>query len=152
MFLVEAEANTSAGALWVIWVARVELAPKLNTIFVPGWAASNCLPNSVNEPVNDAAANTVICPVSAAADDPDAEADAADDVAAVDPDDEEPQPASTVEAAARTDRLIKNGRRTRTLPRSGGTRGVAGVITDTEQVDRLPDPEQCHSAIVSADA
>ena len=42
MFLVLAEANTSAGAPWLIWVARPELGPKLNTTLAPGWAASNC--------------------------------------------------------------------------------------------------------------
>jgi hypothetical protein len=45
MFLVEAEANTSAGAPLLIWVARAELAPKLNFTVSPGWAASNCLPS-----------------------------------------------------------------------------------------------------------
>jgi hypothetical protein len=66
MFLVEAEANTSAGAPLLIWVAKVELAPKLNFTVSPGWAASNCFPSSVKVSVNDAAANTVIAPVCAA--------------------------------------------------------------------------------------
>ena len=35
-----AEAKTSAGAFWVIWVARVLLAPKLNVTVAPGCAAS----------------------------------------------------------------------------------------------------------------
>ena len=42
MFLPLADANTSAGAPWVIWVARSELAAKLKTTLTPGWAASNC--------------------------------------------------------------------------------------------------------------
>jgi hypothetical protein len=45
MFFGEAEANTSAGAPLLIWVARAELAPKLNFTVSPGWAASNCLPS-----------------------------------------------------------------------------------------------------------
>ena len=45
MFFVDAEANTSAGAPLVIWVARVELAPKLNCTVSPGLAASNCFPS-----------------------------------------------------------------------------------------------------------
>ena len=44
MFAGAAEANTSAGAPLVIWVARPELGPKLNFTVSPGWAASNCLP------------------------------------------------------------------------------------------------------------
>src|SRR5215813_6189748 len=40
MFLVDAEANTSAGAPLLIWVASAELAPKLNFTVSPGWAAS----------------------------------------------------------------------------------------------------------------
>jgi hypothetical protein len=50
----------------VIWVAKVELPPKLNFTVSPGWAASNCLPISVNVPISDAAANTVIVPVGKA--------------------------------------------------------------------------------------
>src|SRR5882757_7179398 len=63
MFLVDADAKTSAGAPWLIWVARVELAPKLKVTLAPGCAASNCLPSVVNDSVSDAAANTVIEPV-----------------------------------------------------------------------------------------
>ncbi len=65
MFVALAEANTSAGAPWVSWVASVELAPKLNFTLTPGCAASNCLPSSVNDSVSDEAANTVTVPVSA---------------------------------------------------------------------------------------
>jgi hypothetical protein len=60
----DAEANTSAGAPLVIWVARPELGPKLNLTVSPGWADWNCFPSWVNVPVNDAAANTVIVPVA----------------------------------------------------------------------------------------
>jgi hypothetical protein len=66
MFFVDAEANTSAGAPLVIWVAKVELAPKLNFTVSPGWAASNCCPSLVKVPSSDDAANTVIVPVGAA--------------------------------------------------------------------------------------
>ena len=51
-----AEANTSAGAPWSIWVASVELASKLNVIFVPACAAWNCLPIVLNASVSEAAA------------------------------------------------------------------------------------------------
>jgi hypothetical protein len=73
MFFADAEANTSAGAPLVIWVARVELAPKLKVTFTPGCAASNWLPIVVNASFSEDAANTVIDPDRAA----DEEADAA---------------------------------------------------------------------------
>src|SRR5215472_15671167 len=60
----DAEANTSAGAPLVIWVARPELGPKLNLTVSPGWAAWNCFPSWVKVSVSDAAANTVIVPVA----------------------------------------------------------------------------------------
>jgi hypothetical protein len=66
MFAGAAEANTSAGAPPVIWVAKVELPPKLNFTVSPGCAASNCFPIWVKVPISDAAANTVIVPVCAA--------------------------------------------------------------------------------------
>src|SRR5215468_3095726 len=62
MFFWLAEANTSAGAPALICVARAELAAKLKVTFVPGWAASNCLPSSPKDSVSDAAANTVMLP------------------------------------------------------------------------------------------
>src|SRR6185503_7254318 len=65
MVLVLAEAYTSAGAPWLIWVARPELGPKLNTTLVPGWAASNCVPILVNASFREAAANTLTVPDSA---------------------------------------------------------------------------------------
>jgi hypothetical protein len=64
MFFGAADANTSAGAPSVIWVARVELAPKLNFTVSPGWAASNCLPSVVKVSFSDDAAKTVIAPVA----------------------------------------------------------------------------------------
>ena len=64
MFLALAEANTSAGAPEVIWVARAELAAKLKVTFTPGWAASNCWPSVVKDSVSDAAARTVMSPES----------------------------------------------------------------------------------------
>jgi hypothetical protein len=63
MFAGAAEANTSAGAPLVIWVARPELGPKLNFTVSPGCAASNCFPSWVKVSVSDAAAKTVIVPV-----------------------------------------------------------------------------------------
>src|SRR5690606_36519736 len=54
-----AAANTSAGAPCTICWARVALEPKLNRTDVPGCAASNALPSSVNVPVSEAAACTV---------------------------------------------------------------------------------------------
>src|SRR5262245_15108624 len=63
MFVGDAEANTSAGAPLVIWVARPELGPKLNFTVSPLCAAWNCCPSLVKASVSDAAANTVIVPV-----------------------------------------------------------------------------------------
>src|SRR4051794_17213094 len=85
MFFWVAEAKTSAGAPWVTWVARPELGPKLKTTFVPGWAASNCLPRVVKASVREAAARTVIVPAGLAAED---EPDPAD------PPELDPQPAN----------------------------------------------------------
>ena len=80
MLVGDAEANTSAGAPCVIWVARVELAAKLKVTVVPGCAAWNWVPSVVNEPVSDAAANTVIVPDRAGPDD-DVDPDGAEDEA-----------------------------------------------------------------------
>src|SRR5690348_6389925 len=60
----DAEANTSAGAPLVIWVARPELGPKLNFTVSPLCAAWNCCPILVKASVSEAAANTVIVPVA----------------------------------------------------------------------------------------
>src|SRR6478752_520046 len=62
MFFVLADANTSAGAPWLICIARPELGPKLNTTLVPGCAASNRWPSFVKASFNEAAANTVTVP------------------------------------------------------------------------------------------
>src|SRR5215467_8818012 len=64
MVVGDAEANTSAGAPLVIWVARPELGPKLNFTVSPLCAVSNGLPSWVKAPVSDAAAKTVIVPVA----------------------------------------------------------------------------------------
>src|SRR5215472_6629830 len=66
MFFGAAEAKTSAGAPLVIWVARVELAPKLNLTVSPGWASWNCFPSWVKVSFSDDAANTVIVPAGKA--------------------------------------------------------------------------------------
>src|SRR5215469_8162660 len=66
MFFGAAEAKTSAGAPLVIWVARVELAPKLNLTVSPGWASWNCLPSWVKVSFSDDAAKTVIVPAGKA--------------------------------------------------------------------------------------
>src|SRR5664280_773588 len=94
MFLVLAEANTSAGAPAMIWVTRPELGPKLNTTLEPGWAASNCWPSLVNASCKEAAANTLTVPDSAGELDTGAE-DAAGLLA-------EPHPASRRPEAATT--------------------------------------------------
>jgi hypothetical protein len=67
MSFIDADANTSAGAPCSIWVARVLDEAKLNAIEVPRCALWKRLPNWVNTPVSDEAADTVIEPVSVAA-------------------------------------------------------------------------------------
>src|SRR5690242_21957363 len=62
MFLVSAEANTSACAPWVNWVTRSDEPAKENSTSAPGLSALNCSPMLVNDFFNDAAANTVILP------------------------------------------------------------------------------------------
>ena len=69
MFFWLAEANTSAGAPDVIWVASAELPAKLKVTVVPGFAASKALPIAVNDSFSDAAANTVIDPLAELLDD-----------------------------------------------------------------------------------
>src|SRR6476469_5119246 len=54
-----AEAKTPAGAPCWICCASPELGPKLNATLTPGCDFSNCLPRAVNDPVSEAAANTV---------------------------------------------------------------------------------------------
>src|SRR5690606_31456341 len=64
MFAVSADANTSAGAPWLTWVASVEDAAKLKVTFAPGFEVSNTVPNSLNASVKDAAASTMTSPVT----------------------------------------------------------------------------------------
>ena len=59
MFLVSAEANTSAGAPCCSWVTRSEEPPKLKVTSVPAWVVSNCWPRVVKVAFSEAAANTV---------------------------------------------------------------------------------------------
>src|SRR5215469_11469382 len=66
MVVGDAEANTSAGAPLVIWVANPELGPKLNFTVSPLCAAWNCCPILVKASVSEDAANTVIVPVAGA--------------------------------------------------------------------------------------
>src|ERR1700730_18475663 len=67
MFLVSADANTSAGAPWVIWVTRALEPAKLYVNVRPELAAVSLVLAALNAPVNDAAANTLTAPVIAAA-------------------------------------------------------------------------------------
>ena len=67
MFFGDAEANTSAGAPWLICAARSELAAKLTLTVVPGCAVSNCLASVVNASFSEDAASTVTVPLIAGA-------------------------------------------------------------------------------------
>src|SRR5262249_11974806 len=64
MLASSADANTSAVAPWLIGVGRVDDAAKLNFTVAPGLAVWNALPSSVNAPVSDVAAKTLIVPVA----------------------------------------------------------------------------------------
>src|SRR5262249_2957568 len=64
MLAVSAEGNTAAGAPWVSWATRSEDPAKLKIAFVPGLSRSICAPSSVNTDFSDAAANTVMFPVT----------------------------------------------------------------------------------------
>src|SRR5438128_1955169 len=66
MFVSSAEANTSAGAPWLMWLASVDEDAKLMLAVASRLAALKALPISVNAPVSEAAANTVIVPVARA--------------------------------------------------------------------------------------
>ena len=57
-----AEANTSAGAPWVIWVASAELPAKLNWMSRSGLSAISWSPSSPKTSVSEAAAKTVSVP------------------------------------------------------------------------------------------
>src|SRR5262249_37080987 len=63
MFAGAAEANTSAGAPWSIWVASAELPAKLNVTFDPGLAASNFWPIVLNDWASEAGATRGPAPV-----------------------------------------------------------------------------------------
>jgi len=130
MFAGAAEANTSAGAPPVIWVAKVELPPKLNFTVSPGWAASNCFPSWVKVPISDAAANTVIVPVGAA----ELLAAAEDELVALEGELEElllEQPAVAIAASAvmvRTERRMLTPRLNLRGPRSAGLGDLDGDV------------------------
>ncbi len=59
MFLVSAEANTSAWAPWVSWVTRSEDPAKENSTDAPGFCLPNSSPIWVKVFFSDAAANTM---------------------------------------------------------------------------------------------
>src|SRR6478672_9566406 len=62
MFLVSAEAKTSAGAPCWSWATRSEDPAKLKVTLAPGWAFSNSAPIAVKVFFSEAAAKTVISP------------------------------------------------------------------------------------------
>ncbi len=64
-----AEAKTSAGAPWTIWVASAELPAKLNWISRPGLSAVSWSPSSPKTSVSEAAAKTVSVPDSSPSED-----------------------------------------------------------------------------------
>ncbi|MCY1232958.1 hypothetical protein D9M72_454760 [compost metagenome] len=64
MFVVSAEANTSAGAPWLICVARSEEPAKLSVTLVPGFFFSNSSASVVKVALSEAAAKTVMVPES----------------------------------------------------------------------------------------
>jgi len=68
MFVLSAEAKTSAGAPSMIWVTRSADPAKFSEIVVPGCSASKASARSVNVAVSEAAAKTVMLPLPAAAD------------------------------------------------------------------------------------
>ena len=70
MFLVSAEANTSADAPCVSWVTRSDEPAKLKSTELPGLSVLNCSPISVNVAFRDAAAKTVIDSPDAVSDEP----------------------------------------------------------------------------------
>ena len=96
MVLVRAEGNRVRSAPAGIWVARPKRRPKLKTTLVPGWAASNCWPNVVNDSFSEAAANTLTVPDTGAEFEADVEGFVDDPAAGLD----EPHPASRSAAPA----------------------------------------------------
>src|SRR5689334_10889336 len=91
MFFVSADANTSAGAPPWICVTNAADESKLNVTFAPGFAASKSFPTCANALLSDAAAETVIVPVTFAVA---AEVDAAVVVAFDELSSDDPHPAS----------------------------------------------------------
>ena len=67
MLAVSAEAKTSAGAPWVICCTSADEASNENVALASGLAFVKAAPMSVNAPVSDAAANTVMSPLTAPA-------------------------------------------------------------------------------------
>src|SRR5690349_5499464 len=66
MLAVSAEAKTSAGAPWLICCTSADDASKLNVALAFGYLWPKAVPTSLNESVSDAAAKTVMSPVTAA--------------------------------------------------------------------------------------
>jgi hypothetical protein len=60
MFLVSADAKTSAWAPWVSWVTRSDEPANENSTEAPGFSVLNCSPMSVKVCFSEAAANTMI--------------------------------------------------------------------------------------------
>src|SRR6185295_10548631 len=66
MLAWSAEANTSAGAPLLAWVASADEASKLKVTLLPGCFASKAAPSSLNDSLSEAAARTVRFPAEAA--------------------------------------------------------------------------------------
>jgi hypothetical protein len=62
MFTSSAEANTSAGAPWLAWAARLDEESNENFTSVPGYSSSNWASASVKASVSEAAASTTMSP------------------------------------------------------------------------------------------
>src|SRR6478609_8817205 len=112
MFLVSAEAKTSAGAPCWSWDTRSEEPAKLNVTVLPGWEASNFVPISVKVFLSDAAENTVSFPAGVRLVDADDEPPALD----------VPSPDEPHAAAERTRRVVA-------AAASRGSRGHRPVMT-----------------------
>src|SRR5215207_1369795 len=106
-----AEANTSAGAPWLICWASADEAPKLGVTVTPGWAPSNCLASVVNDSCSDAAAKTVTVPVRPAVD-PMAADDGPAEVGVVEP----PHAVSAIAAPTTTRAAVTEVRDVTTAP------------------------------------
>src|SRR5256884_9869392 len=62
MLAWSAEANTSAGAPLLAWVASADEASKLKVTLLPGCLPSKAVPSSLNDSLSEAAARTVRLP------------------------------------------------------------------------------------------